>query len=317
MQRLFLGFDTSCYTSSAACIDLNGILRDERIVLSVADGERGLRQSDAVFQHTRNLEKIIPPLLESIDTKAVSAVGVSSCPSGRENSYMPVFLSGKMAASAVAAALGVPLHYFTHQQGHIRAALYGNEDLIGKKFVAFHLSGGTTDILEVTERFEISRVGGSTDINAGQLVDRIGVKLGLHFPAGKSLEEIAARFALGSSCSCMLPSSVRGFNCSFSGIETKAAGFIDSGVAKEHIAIAIYDCIARTISKLIKNISLEREVDSFLLAGGVASSSILREMLAERLRGIDVNLFFAKTELASDNSVGIALLAMDSTLNLL
>lgn len=316
MQNLFIGIDTSCYTSSVSCVNVNGILSDERILLSVANGERGLRQSDAVFQHTKNLERLVPNLLNgiSVDAGAVAAIGVSNCPSGRENSYMPVFLSGKTVAASIAAALHIPLYCFTHQQGHIRAALCGNETLIGKEFIAFHLSGGTTDMLRVSETFAIECVGGSTDINAGQFVDRVGVKLGMRFPAGKALEELAAVAHISNEF--MLPSYVRGLYCSFSGVETKANRFIDNNAPKELIAIAVYDCIARTLSKLIKNAMTEFKIERFLLAGGVASSAILRKMLLERLNGTSACLFFSHPKLASDNAVGTALLAMDQASNL-
>lgn len=315
MRDLFVGIDTSCYTSSVACVNINEILSDERILLSVASGERGLRQSDAVFQHIKNLERLVPKLLNGIgvDAGAVAAVGVSNCPSGRENSYMPVFLSGKTVAASIAAAMHIPLCCFTHQQGHIRAALYGNETLMGNEFIAFHLSGGTTDMLRVSDRFVIERVGGSTDINAGQFVDRVGVKLGMHFPAGKALEELAAGGCISNEF--MLPSYVRGLYCSFSGVETKANRLIDNNAPKEAIAIAVYDCIARTLSKLIRNAMAEFKIECFLLAGGVASSAILRKMLLDRLKGTSACLFFSHPKLASDNAVGAALLAMDQASN--
>ncbi len=309
MSQLFVGLDTSCYTSSVACIDSDGIVCDERILLHVNKGERGLRQSDAVFQHTRNLDALISRVFYEIDPRLIRAVGVSSCPSGRENSYMPVFLSGKTAATAISSSLRVPINLFTHQQGHIRAALYGNELLMGQAFFAIHLSGGTTDILKVDPSFDIIRVGGSNDINAGQLVDRIGVKLGLPFPAGKSLE----RLAEGKSCTseCQLPSSVKGLDCSFSGVETKALGYVDAGIPAEIIAVSIYDCIARTLAKLIRNAAESFGINKFLLAGGVASSAILKDMLRERLKSRSIELYFADSKLASDNAVGIALLTRD------
>lgn len=152
-KRIFLGIDTSCYTTSAACVCVNGnsaeIVCDERTLLKVAAGERGLRQSDAVFQHVRNLAEILPKIFKQIDRKDVAGVGVSVCPSGREGSYMPVFLAGKSHALSVSAALGVPVYEFTHQQGHIRAAAFDNESLLGKDFFAFHLSGGTSELLRI------------------------------------------------------------------------------------------------------------------------------------------------------------------------
>lgn len=310
-ERLFLGIDTSCYTSSAACVCVNGIVSDRRQLLSVESGERGLRQSDAVFLHTRNLSYIVPQLLDEVDTGSIAAVGVSTCPSGREGSYMPVFLVGKLVAQSVAAALQKPVFGFTHQQGHFRAALFDNEALLGRRFMAFHLSGGTSELLSVDEKLGITRIGGSSDINAGQLVDRLGVKLGFGFPAGKSMEKLAKG---ASERGILLPASVRGLEFSFSGAETKAAKAIDGGADASGVAYAVYDLIARTLAKTIINAMNEAEglhIRDFLLAGGVASSGLLRSMLAERMRGTGASLHFAVPELSSDNAVGAALLAMD------
>ena len=339
-KRIFLGIDTSCYTTSAACVCVNGnsteIVCDERTLLKVAAGERGLRQSDAVFQHVRNLAEILPKIFNQIDRKDVAGVGVSVCPSGREGSYMPVFLAGKSHALSVSAALGVPVYEFTHQQGHIRAAAFDNESLLGKDFFAFHLSGGTSELLRIDSSLsDIKKIGGTTDINAGQLVDRLGVAMGLRFPAGKELEKIAAEALKNKSYAdsgFVLPSSVRSLSCSFSGVETKAANALKNGEKHGTVAAAVYDCIARTLAKLVKNaIEFETEnaarevsVDSkcsigdetastksFLFAGGVASSTILREMLADRLQKVPVELHFSRPVLSSDNAVGIAALAAE------
>ena len=315
-DRTYIGIDTSCYTSSAACVCVNGIVADRRTLLPVEQGKRGLRQSDAVFLHTRNLIPLIPELLADIDPKSVAGVGVSVCPSGRDGSYMPVFLEGRLVAETIGAALGVPVLHFTHQQGHIRAALFSNEELLSKRFWAFHLSGGTSELLEADEAMHITVRGGSSDINAGQLVDRLGVKMGLGFPAGKALEKLAS--AAGER-GILLPASVKGTVFSFSGAETQAEKALENGADKAGVAYAVYDLIARTLSKTIVNAMSgaagSTECRDFLLAGGVASSELLRSMLLGRTEGTGARLHFARPELSSDNAVGAALLAMDAIEN--
>lgn len=309
VNDMFLGFDTSCYTTSAACVCVNGILADSRKLLEVAGGHTGLRQSEAVFAHTRNLETMAQQLLEGIDCKKIKAVGVSDRPGCRENSYMPVFCVGRTLACAVAAALEVPLMRFTHQQGHVRAALFTNEALMDKQLICVHLSGGTSELLLTDSLLNVERLGGTTDINAGQLVDRLGVRMGLGFPSGKSLEALASK-ARGDS-RLKLPASVKKMDCSFSGAETRAKACIEEGVSAPELALAIYDCIARTLSKQLLNAAEITGVNTFLLAGGVASSTILRSMLKKRMRGSKARLHFALPELASDNAVGTALLCMN------
>ena len=196
MTRLYLGVDTSNYTTSVSCVSDEGIVFERRTVLSVPLGERGLRQSEALFQHIRNLPPLMEGMLSSIDRSAVAAVAVSAKPTVAQESYMPVFLAGRLAAGAAASSLGVPLYETTHQAGHIRAALMGQEEVFtGKTFLTLHLSGGTTDLLLISNEngrdWRIERIGTGLDLHAGQLVDRVGVAMGLAFPSGASFEQLA------------------------------------------------------------------------------------------------------------------------------
>lgn len=311
MKTLFLGVDTSNYTTSVSCVSTEGIVFERRTMLSVPLGERGLRQSDAVFQHVRNLPKLIEPMLQEVDRGAIRAVAVSSKPTAAQESYMPVFLAGKLAAVAIASSLGVPLYETTHQAGHVRAALLGQETLVSESpFLAMHLSGGTTDLLLVRREDgligEIDRIGGCDDLHAGQFVDRVGVRLGLPFPSGISLEALART---AGDHSIKLPSSVKGLNCSFSGQESQCQRLIIEGGAEESaVAYAVYDCMVRTFGKLLTNAFTETGCQTALLSGGVSGSLLLRELLQQRLKH---KLFYAQSGLSSDNAVGTALLARD------
>ncbi|MEN6340335.1 MAG: O-sialoglycoprotein endopeptidase [Clostridiaceae bacterium] len=311
MSRTFLGVDTSCYTTSVCCVSHEGIVFERRTMLSVPLGERGLRQSDGVFQHVRNLPPLIEELLGAIDKSAVSAVAVSAKPTAEEDSYMPVFLAGRLAAVSAAAFLGVPLLETTHQAGHIRAAMLDNESEFrqGEPFLAMHLSGGTTDLLSV--RLEngtvgrIERIGGCEDLHAGQFVDRVGVKMGLPFPSGSGLEQLARA---AKKRDIRLPSSVKGMTCSFSGQETQSQRLLERGDQAEEVAYAVYDCMARTFSKMLLNAMEQTGCQTALLSGGVSGSLLLRELLAERT---GKKLLFAGAGRSGDNAIGTALLARD------
>ena len=184
---LTLGIDTSNYTTSSALFDeeKREIIQQKKL-LPVKEGELGLRQSDAVFAHVKQLGDIVEKLFSGKKYN-ITAVGVSTRPRDIEGSYMPCFLVGDMVSKTVSSVLGVPRYEFSHQQGHIAAALYsaGRLDLLGEKFIAFHLSGGTTEIL-LADHGELTLLGGSLDLHAGQLVDRTGVYMHLPFPAGPS-----------------------------------------------------------------------------------------------------------------------------------
>ena len=305
---LYVGLDTSCYTTSVACVDEEGIVYDKRTVLSVKMGERGLRQSEGLFQHVRNLEAMVPRMFERINRQDIAGLAVSSRPRPEADSYMPVFLAGRMAACACGAALGLKPLYTSHQQGHVRAALLGNEALAESlPFLGMHLSGGTTEIFTVGEGLSIRLLGGTADLHAGQLVDRLGVALRLPFPAGPSLERLARE---ASGTNIKLPASVKDLRCSFSGVETAARSLVGKAQDGE-LALAVYDCLARTFAKMLLRAAEKTGIDRALLAGGVASSRILRQMLAQRLQGSGLQLYFGQPELSSDNAVGVALIARD------
>jgi len=311
MNRLFLGVDTSAYTTSICCICEEGIVFEKRTMLSVPLGGRGLRQSEALFQHVKNLPALTEKLFHTIDAGSVCAAAVSAKPTAEQGSYMPVFLAGKLAASSIAGALGVPLYETTHQAGHVRAAMLGNEARLPENgsFLAMHISGGTTDLLRVClsggKIESVEKVGGCADLHAGQLVDRIGVKAGLPFPSGPELEKLAAQ---AKARDVRLPSSVKGLNCSFSGQETAALRLLEQGETNEEVAYAVYDCMARTFAKMLLSAMEQTGCETALLSGGVSGSALLRTLLQQRAKKA---LLFAQSGLSSDNAAGAALLAKD------
>lgn len=314
MKRLTVGFDTSCYTTSVACVSEEGIVFREKTMLSVALGKRGLRQSEALFQHVRNLPPLVSRLFAAIDGADVAAVAVSGRPVDVSDSYMPVFLAGKSTASAVADALHVPLLETVHQAGHVRAALFGNEALLHEpRMLALHLSGGTTDVLTVQTANgmldRIEPIGASDDLHAGQFVDRIGVRMALPFPSGPALERLAVA---ATDRSLRIPASVRGLHCSFSGAETHALRLLDGGADNEAVAFAVYDCIARTVHKLVENAAAAYGECPVLLSGGVAGSALLRQLLLARA---GKRFYYAADGLSADNAVGVALIGQDRLRN--
>lgn len=297
-----LGFDTSNYTASAAWTDGSA---DENIrrLLHVKQGERGIRQSDGVFQHMKLIPELFTQLLNKIDIASVSAVGVSTRPRTVEGSYMPVFLAGKGYAEVVSAALGVPLYEFSHQDGHVMAGIYscGAYNLLEDDFLSVHLSGGTTEILKsryMDINFKHEIIGGTRDISAGQLIDRVGVAMGMSFPAGKALETLA----LTADTAEKLPVSADGSYMNFSGAETRAMRTPKS----ESLALGVLECVRDTLVKTINHAIKETGIRRILIAGGVASNGIIRDGLRNNLNG---DTYFAKKEYSCDNAVGIAYLA--------
>ena len=305
---LALGLDTSCYTTSAALCSASGLPRQERRLLPVPKGERGLRQSEAVFAHVRQIPQVLLPLL-SENKEKIGCVCVSDRPRDGEDSYMPVFQVGVSQGQALAAALNVPFFTTTHQRGHIAAAKYGT-GLTAGRFVALHLSGGTTDTLFIDGN-QLQPLGTSCDLHAGQLVDRIGVKLGLPFPAGPYLEELAVQ---GENKN-LVPVSFEsdGLRCHLSGAETQLLRMIGAGESKENVAAEVYGVLCRTVLRLVQAAAEASDTKDVLIAGGVASSRLLRGMLNERneKRRTGLNLYFGRPEFSGDNAVGVALIGLE------
>ncbi len=302
----YLGLDTSNYTTSVAAFEAEtGALWQVKQLLPVKDGELGLRQSDAVFHHVRQL----PELLERLKAEAgglsgIAAVGVSDRPSQAAGSYMPCFLSGEGAARQTAALLDVPLYRFSHQQGHVMAALYGAGALSLRTapFLAFHVSGGTTDALLVQPDedtvIRCERVAGSLDLKAGQLVDRVGGMLGLPFPAGPSLEQLAQPIKGKPP-----RPSMEGASCHLSGVENQCRKLLNDGVAPAEVARFCLLSVRAAVEAMTERLLTAYGDMPVVYAGGVMSNAYLREVLEQRFGGR-----FAPPVYSADNATGIAVL---------
>lgn len=300
---MYLGFDTSNYTTSVALFDGKDIIMQKKL-LEVKQGERGLRQSDAVFQHTVNMPKLIDNIKNSANN--LNAVGVSNRPRNIDGSYMPCFLVGENTANAVASFSKLPLYKTSHQVGHILAALYSVNrlDLISKPFIAFHVSGGTTEALLVTpddnEIIKAELIAESTDLKAGQAVDRTGVMLGLKFPCGPEIDKLAQN----SNKDFKIHPSIKGLNCSLSGVENKAKNMLDNGDEFEDIAKFVISYIAATLDKMTKNILKQYGNLPLVFAGGVMSNTIINKKISNKY-----NALFAEPQFSCDNAAGIAIYA--------
>ncbi len=301
-----LGIDTSNYTTSVALVDEEGF-RQSRKILTVDKGECGLRQSNALFLHTVNL----PEMMRALTPMGkIDAVAYSAYPRDVEGSYMPCFLAGQASAESVAAALGVPLYRFSHQAGHMMAAVKTCGDVsVGEKpFLAFHASGGTTELLYAEPNedigFSAEIIGRTLDISAGQLVDRVGVMLGLTFPCGNELEKLAKE-----SKAKKIPSRIciKDGNCNISGAENTAAKMLKEGNPPEDVARFAIEFVGKTIVQM-SFAAREKYPDlPIIYAGGVMRNGIIKKMLAKEL----TNVLFADTALSSDNAVGTAYLGWE------
>ena len=297
-----IGFDTSNYTTSIAYFD--GCCGENvSQLLPVREGELGLRQSDAVFHHTKSLPDLSDRLFSRLQNAEISAVGVSTRPRAIDGSYMPCFMVGYSHAKLLSDAFGVPLFTFSHQQGHVAAALFSANrmDLMDSPHLAWHLSGGTTELLLVTpsgRNVDCQIIGGTTDISAGQLIDRTGQMLKLPFPAGKSLDNLSQTAEKNDffrvKCSDM--------HFSLSGVQNKVQQYYGQGSSTEDTAAYALRSVIFAVTK-----ATEQAIKSYpglpvVFSGGVASNSLLRKEMQK------YNPVFAEPRYSTDNALGVAVL---------
>lgn len=298
-----IGFDTSNYTTSIAHYDGTDGINCSKL-LPVRQGELGLRQSDAVFAHIKGLPELSGRLFSHVDIDCVTAVGVSTRPRAVDGSYMPCFLVGVSHAQMLADALRVPLFQVSHQQGHVAASLWsaGRLDLMDIPHLAWHLSGGTTELLLVEpegKNVRCTKIGGTTDISAGQLIDRTGQLLSLPFPSGKHLDELSQE-AVGND---VFKVKCNGLEFSLSGVQNKVQQYFEKSTDHAQTAAFALRCVGTAVYQATVNAQKAYPGLEVVFSGGVASNTMLRRLLAP------IRPVFAEPAYSTDNALGVAVLA--------
>ena len=321
-KDLVLGIDTSNYTTSVAITDINGsITADRRRLLTVKQGERGLRQSDALFQHMENLPDMLLELFEQTDKNRIGAVSASSRPRPVEGSYMPVFKTGVNYGKVMAAGLGVPFFAFSHQEGHLEAVRHGSSLSDEAEYLAYHLSGGTCELLYVRDR-SVEILGGSRDISFGQVLDRIGVFLGMNFPAGREMDLVAMEMRdrlygpagialtgqIGKNQSILKNIPIDGLEINLSGIETQCRRELEKGADRDLLIFELFRSISGCLCRLTEKAAEETNCGRVLFTGGVSASRFVRDEIERYFTGKSLHLVFGDPALSSDNAVGVSFL---------
>lgn len=320
-----IAFDTSNYTTSVAVVDLEGnVISDRRKLLDVKEGERGLRQSDALFQHIVNLPGLTEEAMKDAGNLEIVAVASSNRPRPVEGSYMPVFRAGMLAASEIAAAMRIPSLNYSHQEGHIAAVRALRSP--GDRSLTFHMSGGTGEILLTDGNLPVEIVGGTRDLSFGQLIDRAGVAAGFEFPAGARLDRIAMEASgrypahLSRTGKSIMETNrlknihVKGSYADISGIETQVSRIIEDSGFDDALAVELFYRISDALFFMITDAMEETGTVDIVMAGGVSASAFLREKLTERFAGTAYTISFGAPEMSTDNAAGIGKLAASDIL---
>ena len=223
-DNIVIGIDTSCYTTSIAAISLNKeIIFNEKIMLNVDTNSKGLRQSEAVFKHVSNIGQISENIAEKLRNYNIVGVCASEKPRPIKGSYMPVFTVGLNIGKLLSSTHNCPFFKTSHQENHIESSLLGKNLLDKNRFIAVHMSGGTTEIVLVNKgkcgKYEFEIIGGTKDVSFGQLIDRLGVKLSYNFPCGKYIDKNALEYE--KTIENGLKTSVKEGYMNLSGIENQ------------------------------------------------------------------------------------------------
>ena len=298
-----IGIDTSNYTTSIACFDGTGGTNISQL-LPVKQGQLGMRQSDAVFSHTKSLPELSGRLFSHVHVEKVRAIGVSTRPRAVEGSYMPCFLVGYSHAKLLSDLLRVPLIEVSHQQGHVAASLWsaGRLDLMDTPHLAWHLSGGTTELLLVEpegKNVRCTRIGGTTDISAGQLIDRTGVMLDLPFPSGKHLD-VLSKDAISTE---VFKVRCTDMQFSLSGVQNKVEQFHAGSQNAAETAGYALRCVAQAVCTATEQALHDYPGLPVVFSGGVASNSMLRDRMKPFAP------VFSEPQYSTDNAMGVAVLA--------
>ena len=298
-----IGIDTSNYTTSIAFFDGVGGENCSKL-LPVKQGELGLRQSDAVFAHIKSLPELSGRLFSHVENSSIDAIGVSTRPRAVEGSYMPCFMVGYSHAKMLSDAFRVPLIEVSHQQGHVAASLWsaGCLELMDQPHLAWHLSGGTTELLLVEpegKNVRCTKIGGTTDISAGQLIDRTGQLLELPFPSGKHIDALSSEAVLKETFKV----KCNNMEFSLSGVQNKVQQFHAAHGERAETAAYALRCVAKAVYLASEQALKAYPGLRIVFSGGVASNSMLREVI-KPLKPI-----FSQPQFSTDNAMGVAVLA--------
>lgn len=303
----YIGVDTSNYTTSVAVYNSkNKTIVQSKKLLPVKENELGLRQSDAVFFHTKQISDLFDQVFKNnIPLNEIKAVSASTRPRSKEGSYMPCFLVGNTIADILSSVLNIPKYEFSHQDGHIIAALYSARKLymIENDFIAFHFSGGTTECVYVKKDKEniinAEIISQSLDLKAGQAIDRVGNMLNLNFPAGKELDKLS----LISEKSYKIKPTFKGENPCISGLENKCKKMFEENNLPQDIAKYALQYIISVAETMLINARKTYGDIPVILSGGVMSNTLMQKKMTEYK-----DVYVAKPEFSSDNAVGTAIL---------
>ncbi|MFV0305391.1 MAG: tRNA (adenosine(37)-N6)-threonylcarbamoyltransferase complex transferase subunit TsaD [Moheibacter sp.] len=310
---IILGIESSCDDTGAAVIQNNKILSNIIANQKVHQNYGGVVPELASRAHQKN---IVPVIDEALKQAGIKKNRLSAIAYTRGPGLMGSLLVGSSFAKSLSLALDIPLIEINHMQGHILAHFI--EDANNKPpefpFLCLTVSGGHTQIVKVSNYFEMEVLGETIDDAAGEAFDKSGKILGLDYPAGPIIDKLAKegnpkKFTFSKP-------KVEGLNFSFSGLKTAILYFIqkETKVNPNFIQENLVDLCASIqytiVEILIKKLNLavkQTGIKNVAIAGGVSANSEIRKRLKEMETIDNWTVFIPKFEYTTDNAAMIAM----------
>ncbi|MFN8090113.1 MAG: tRNA (adenosine(37)-N6)-threonylcarbamoyltransferase complex transferase subunit TsaD [Mycobacterium sp.] len=310
---LVLAIETSCDETGIGIVRLN----DDGSVSLLAD-----EVASSVDEHTRfggvvpevasraHLEALVPTMRRALRSAGIERPDVVAATIGP--GLAGALLVGVASAKAYAAAWGVPFYGVNHLGGHLAADVFDHGPL--PECVGLLVSGGHTNLLHVRSLGEpMVELGSTVDDAAGEAYDKVARLLGLGYPGGKVLDDLART---GDRAAITFPRGMTGprddpFAFSFSGLKTAVARYVErEGASPSYnvadVAAGFQEAVADVLTAKAVRAAAEVDVSTLLIAGGVAANSRLRELAEERCAAAGLTLRVPRPRLCTDNGAMIA-----------
>jgi N6-L-threonylcarbamoyladenine synthase len=301
---IVLGIETSCDETSVALLEGDRVIVNEvysQVDLHARYG--GVVPEVASRDHLRKL----PPLVRDALSQAglgfedIGLVGVTRGPG-----LVGPLLVGLSYAKGLATALSIPLVGVNHLEAHIFAHRLAHPEA-GPPLLALIVSGGHTSLVHVPRWGSYREVGRTLDDAAGEALDKFGRLIGLSYPAGPEIDELARA---GDPAAVPFPRPMidSGLDFSFSGLKTAAVYWLRDHphTRREDLCASYLEAVVEVLARKAVSAAKMLGVRRIAVVGGVAANRRLREVLPARAAERGMEAHFPPRELCTDNAAMVA-----------
>ena len=309
---IILGIESSCDDTSAAIIQGKKILSNVVSTQKIHQNYGGVVPELASRAHLQNIVPVIHQAIQkaNINKKAIDAISFTRGPG-----LLGSLLVGTSFAKSLSMSLNIPLIEVNHMQGHIFAHFIEDElnNNISFPFICLTVSGGHTQIVKVSNYFEMEVLGETLDDAAGEAFDKIGKLIGLEYPAGPMIDKLSKE---GNPNKFRFPlPKLDGIKFSFSGIKTSVLYFLQKELAKNpnfiklnqnDICASVQKTIIAALIDKLKLAIQKTGIKNVAIAGGVSANLELRKEIKKLESELACKTFIPKFEYTTDNAAMIA-----------